>query len=194
MTVAPAASTSPWDQSAIAALAGDLGAGGVLMVYGGLIAPADVARLRDNVRASVTRLEVTDAVVRKVFSAVVEFADNIAHYSHDAVRDSAGERLGGMGVVTVRRIDDRIEVVSANPAPSDSARKVVEEVARINALARDDLRRVYREKSRRRTTKESKGAGLGLLHIARTTPHPIQAHLAQTADRDILLLGIAFEA
>lgn len=180
----------PW--RAAAALCEEFITGDMLLMHAGLIGSADVSRMREACQALIGRLDISETVARHIFAALVEFSDNVAFYS-DLQVDIDGQRhLGGLGFIAAMRDGDKVEAISANPCTPERAAQVIETVKEVNAMDQDEVRRRYREKSRQRTTQDSKGAGLGFLHIARSTRHPMEAHMVPGDDHAILILNAAF--
>lgn len=176
----------------LAALCHEFLTGDLLLLHGGLVGSADVSRMREACQALIGRVGVSEMVARHLFSALVEFSDNIAYYSKLQVEQAGYRHLGGLGLVAAVREDGHIAAYSANPCERERGERVLETVAAVNALTPEEVRRLYRDKSRQRTARDSKGAGLGFLHIARSTPRPIEAALVPGEEHFILILSAAF--
>ncbi len=156
------------------ALCGDLVPQGVIFFYAGYFSQNIVAAMADAVRLRLAHLEAAGATRRKLFSSFIEMAQNIIHYSADAcdaARDAPSMRHGS---VCIALENDHYHLCCANPVRADVAEQLREKLNHLRTLTSEDIKREYKQTLRGPTPDGSKGAGLGLLTMARDASAPLE--------------------
>jgi hypothetical protein len=78
------------------------------------------------------------------------------------------------GSVCISTRDDRFFLHCANPVQAEIADRLREKLEHLRTLTIDEIKREYKETLRAETPEESKGAGLGLLTMARDASEPLE--------------------
>ncbi|MCA1322685.1 SiaB family protein kinase [Herbaspirillum sp. alder98] len=146
----------------------------VIFYYVGYFSQSIIAAMADAVKL---RVEQTGAVAqtrRKLFSSFIEMAQNIVHYSADSYqKEGQGETSMRHGAVFISHTDDRYYLHCANPVNAEIAERLRAKLAHLRSLTMDEIKSAYKETLRSETPADSKGAGLGLLTMARDASAPL---------------------
>ena len=121
---------------------------------------------------------------RKIFAVFVELAQNIRYYS--AEKESPDT---GIGIIVLWQKDDFYYLSSGNLISNQSVEKIREKCNRVNSMNADELKAFYQEliRKERPTSEGSKGAGLGIVDIARRTDGPIECVINAVDDTNSFL-------
>lgn len=144
----------------------------VSIIYNGPIWADGVEGLGQTLRK---RLEIEDlpiTISQSVFSVFVEQMQNILHYSAETETfrkgDSGEEYHVAAGVFIMGEIGDKYFIQCGNKVESRRMEAIRERIEYLNTLDKDGLRKYYKERIRAENDNpESKGAGIGLIEIAR---------------------------
>jgi len=123
-------------------------------------------------------------IVRRVFAVFVEQMQNVINYSAERVAgppEKEGETR--MGLVVVGREGDHFFVMAGNVMNAAEAGKLSEQVRRLQAMDKEQMKAFFREQRRKESPMGSKGAGLGLIETARKASRPLEFDLQETEDR-----------
>ncbi len=166
---------------------------GVLFYYAGEFTPAVIAAAADSLKARLATEDATGPAKRKLFSTFVEMAQNILHYAA-ATPAADGTLPTPRGAIAVGREDmaDIAEaaqghywIVCSNPVDVDFVPRLTEKLNAVRAMSLEEIKQSYREQLRNPTHSAddpiSKGAGLGLLTIARDSCAPLEYSFASTS-------------
>lgn len=115
-------------------------------------------------------------IKRKLFSSFMEMAQNVLHYGGFVeAADAPGSRPGA---IAVGRNDTSYWIVCGNLVPVDQVSRITGKLAALKQMSVAEIKQAYREQlandEHDTLDPDSKGAGLGLLTIARDSAHPIE--------------------
>jgi Family of unknown function (DUF6272) len=116
---------------------------------------------------------------KKVYSIFMELAQNIFNYSAEV--NKFGIRNEGIGTIVVTESQELYSITAGNLVSRRAVPILVDKCQLINNSDRETLRRLkFEEKNRTGAANEfSKGAGVGLIHIALTSAEPLEAEVAE---------------
>lgn len=174
---------------------------GVLFYYAGEFTPAVIAAAADSLKARLATEDASGPAKRKLFSTFVEMAQNILHYAaatpaedgstsapHGAIgvgRESLAPSADGNDPATTTEAG-HYWIVCSNPVNVDYVARLADKLNAVRAMSLDEIKQSYREQLRNTDhgaqDQFSKGAGLGLLTIARDARGPLEYSFASTAD------------
>lgn len=150
----------------------------IIFFYSGFFSQSVVAAIGEALRSKLEAAGASGLTARKVFSSYIEMAQNILHYAHvDANHPSAGH-----GAIAIATQGENFALVCVNSIPTDAVERLKARLAHINGLSREEIRAAYREQLRNEPEAGSKGAGLGLLTLARDAAEPIAYEFAADPD------------
>ncbi|WP_293778270.1 SiaB family protein kinase [uncultured Oxalicibacterium sp.] len=151
----------------------------VIFYYVGYFSQPIIAAMAEAVKTRVEQTGAAASVRRKLFSSFVEMAQNIVHYSADhspqtEVRD--GDMRHGSVSIALR--NGHYHLHCGNPVQMHAAEELRIKLEHLRALTMDEIKQEYKEALRAETPTSSKGAGLGLLTMARDASAPLEFRLA----------------
>ncbi len=148
---------------------------GILFFYNGYFSQNIIAAMADAVRYRIGSQDAKGSTTRRVFSTFIEMAQNIIHYSAENLTDeNAVDREMRFGTVTIGRQGDSYFVVCGNVVPEHAVPILAEKLDSIRGMSMDEIKAAYKETLRSESESSSKGAGLGLLTMARDSTQPIE--------------------
>ncbi len=106
---------------------------------------------------------------RKIFAVFIEMAQNILHYSNE--RNKATDE--GVGIMTLKEVEDTFYLSSGNIILKPNAEKIKSKCEIVNSSNKEELKAMHQDQIRKGRPEGSKGAGLGLIDIARKVDGPI---------------------
>ena len=148
---------------------------GIMLTYCGYVSEAVLMALGDALKQKMAIDEADANLTKRLFSVFVEQVQNIIRYSMDRISPPppAPQRLGA-GLIMVGRKDGRFFVICANTVDRYRAPPLRERLEQLRGMDKDAIRSFYREKLREPPDKDSQGATIGLIEIARRSSSPIE--------------------
>jgi len=146
----------------------------VLISYKGPITPVIMAEISTDIRSKISD---DPKASRKIFSIFMELAQNILYYS--AEKASFANREDSIGMLLLKESDDAYRFSCCNLVDNDYVEELKENCDKINSLNRDELRKYKREQRNKPQGERSKGAGIGLIHVAITADSPLDIESTQ---------------
>lgn len=155
----------------------------VIFYYVGYFSQNIISTMADAVKMRIEHIEAVSQTRRKLFSSFVEMAQNIIHYSADSL-DSPGKADHQIrhGSVCIYSKDDKYFLHCSNPIKTESADRLHEKLAHLRLMTMDEIKLAYKEMLRSASPEDSKGAGLGLLTMARDASEPLEFDFTPTAE------------
>ncbi len=133
------------------------------------------------------KLEGSDsATIRKAFSVLVELNQNIIHYSSEKDSENDGTRIvcqNGCGIISIGRESGRYFLLSGNLVNNDCVEELSSRLNRIGKLSKAELKKEYHNQRKVGPEKSSKGAGLGLIDMARKASGPLKFKFNKIDDK-----------
>ena len=127
-------------------------------------------------------------MVKKLFSIFIEMAQNIALYS--AERLHLDDRHGdvGAGIIVVTEENKIYTITSGNLVKKEAISKIIEHCQKINGMEKEELRKFYKAQIKSSRERGKKGAGVGLIDIARKSGNAIRYGVIQVDDINSFLV------
>ena len=163
----------------------------IVFYYFGYFSQHIVSAMADAVRLQLEQAETQASTRRKIFSSFVEMAQNITHYSVDALTPPAlRDNQLRHGSVCIGIEDDRYYLMSANPVAAESVEALRGKLEPLRTMTLDEIKRAYRETLRTEQPDGSKGAGLGFLTVARDASAPLEFEFERVQDSDTVMFYV----
>ena len=162
----------------------------IVFYYEGYYSQTIIAAVADAVKLRTEYVGATNATRRKLFSSFIEMTQNIIHYSVDAYaqrNDADFNNEIRHGSICISTEGDHFHLHCVNPVQADVARQLREKLEHLRSLTIDEIKREYKEMLRADTNEDSKGAGLGLLTVARDASAPLEFEFPPIANSDNVL-------
>ncbi len=164
----------------------------ILICFNGPFSQSIIEELGNAVRRYLSNDQMESAVLMDVFSVYIEQTQNIRNYARR--REALGDKNPAyeMATVLIGRDGDRHIVASGNTVHADDAAALAATIDELNGLDRQELRARFKEQSRKPASNEvGRGAGLGLIDIARKTSGPIQHMMHPLSEQHVFFQIIA---
>ncbi|HKE49514.1 MAG TPA: SiaB family protein kinase [Rhodanobacteraceae bacterium] len=163
----------------------------IIFYYFGYFSQHIVSAMADAVRLQLEQAETAAATRRKIFSSFVEMAQNITHYSVDALTPEAlRDNQLRQGSVCIGIEDGRYFLLSANPVAPESVDALRSKLEPLRTMTLEDIKRAYRETLRAEQPEGSKGAGLGFLTVARDASAPLEFEFGPCEGSDAVMFYV----
>jgi hypothetical protein len=147
----------------------------VIFYYSGYLSQAILQATAETVRLRLEQGGEDNKVRRRVLSTLIEMGQNIVHYSADCLTDpeQTNEEIR-FGSITVAMREGRFRVSCANPIEAAACARLEPKLDLVSRMSLDEIKAAYRATLRQEEGEEgSKGAGLGLLTLARDASDPL---------------------
>lgn len=148
----------------------------VIFYYVGYFSQNIVAAMAEAVKLQLEVAGIAAPTRRKLFSSFVEMAQNIIHYSANALtppsQDNGELRHGS--VCILREGDGSFLLLCANPVAPHVADDLRIKLDALHRMTLEEIKQAYRQTLREETPESSKGAGLGFLTMARDAREPLE--------------------
>lgn len=148
----------------------------ILFSYCGPIDQASIEGVGSTLRRNL-ELESADHVSKmSVFSIFIEQVQNILNYSEDKLKaDTDPDNELRVGIVIIGREESgEYSVYCGNRIYTADAPRLEQWIGHLSALSKDELKQLYKERRRMEPEPGSKGAGLGLIEMARKAGRPME--------------------
>lgn len=115
----------------------------------------------------------SEVISKRLFSIVVEMAQNIYHNSASRAYSEKDKKEIGVGVITIGENKDFYIVNSGNIATVEDAKVVGERCRVINELSREELKKFHKEVLRQDPRPNKPGANVGLILMSRQSENEL---------------------
>jgi len=159
----------------------------ILFCFSGTISQSIVEGLGQTLRTHLERQETSSRATRNVFAILVEQMQNVINYSTENVPGPEEEGSLRYGIVVVGQDNGRFFIISGNYIEEGAAQRVTALLDRMQVMDKDELKTFYRKERRKGHDPESKGAGLGLIEVARKTSLPVEHTILRTDNGRLFL-------
>lgn len=147
----------------------------VLICFSGQFSQGIVEQLCDSIKGQLTEGEGTKHNPMKVISIFVEQAQNIINYNFKNLNHKYYDQLLESSIVTIGKSVDGFFITSGNIVDNKDLEALVHKIDFLNSLKPDELKQHYKEIMKRVGNGENeRGAGLGLIHMARKAKLPLE--------------------
>lgn len=164
---------------------------GVLFFYSGEFTPAVVNTAAEMLKHRMSEQDASSAAKRKLFSTFVEMAQNILHYALPESSDPAPVKHGSIAVGRDEEAgqNPHFWIMCSNRVDSAHVPRITEKLEAVRSMSLEEIKRSYREQLHNTQHESSdaisKGAGLGLLTIARDSSAPLEYGFSSSVGEDL---------
>ena len=148
---------------------------GIFLTFNGVLIHSFMVQLGEMLKMKMSLFNVDKNLETRIFSTVIEQAQNIIFYSCERMPVPAmdGEMVG-VGAITVGMEGDHYFVICGNMMPNEKVEKLNNKLTAIQKMTQDELKQFYKEQRRMTPDEDSKGAGLGFIEMARKSSRAIE--------------------
>lgn len=157
----------------------------ILYFYCGPIAHTSIEGASHTLRRHLQNEEAGNTTTQAVFSIFIEQVQNILNYSAEklATKDDDQENELRIGIVVIGNEDDgNYFIYCGNRVDNDDVAQLKDKIETVRYLSKDELKILYKERRRMEPEPGSKGAGLGLIEIARKAGKPLEYDFTRIDD------------
>ncbi len=148
---------------------------GIFLTFNGVLIHSFMVQFGEMLKTKMTLFNVNKNLELKIFSTVIEQAQNIIFYSSEKLPVPVMEgKMVGVGTITVGMEDEHYFVICGNMVPNEEVEKLNYKLTTIQKMNQDELKQYYKEQRRMTPDVDSKGAGLGFIEMARKSSQPIE--------------------
>jgi hypothetical protein len=146
----------------------------IVFYYYGYFSQTVISAMADTIKLSMTQADTAPSTKRKLFSCFVEMAQNIIHYSSEALTPATQDHDEiRQGSVCIGKVGERFYLLCANRVAADDVEPLREKLEPLKTMTLDEIKRAYQVTLRADQPEGSKGAGLGFLTVARDASEPL---------------------
>jgi hypothetical protein len=152
---------------------------GVILAYCGYVTEPVLTGVGEALKQKLAIEDMDTKTARSVFAVFVEQMQNIIRYSAEKeppgppVESAGAGRAIRYGIVTIGRNDRGFVVKAGNLVDRSDVARLRSRLERIQRADRAELKALYKEQLRAEPEATSKGAGVGIIEIARRASRPI---------------------
>ncbi len=156
----------------------DLNKRGVFFCFSGPVSQDLLVEIGSTLKHKMKLQEAHNLTAIRVFSMVVEQAQNIIHYSaekcpKDNLLTETNEELS-IGIIAVGYEDEHYFVLCGNRIRNEKVERLRNKLIKLQKMNRDELKKLYREARKAGPGPGSKGAGLGFIDMAKKASRPLE--------------------
>lgn len=158
---------------------------GVIFAYSGYVTEPVLSGVGEALKQKLTIDDADTKTLRSVFAIFVEQMQNIIRYSAESEQPEPPPSSKGAlreiryGILTIGREGKDYVVCAGNLVHCGDVKRLRERLSRIRDMNKEELKAHYKETLRSEPEQGSKGAGLGLVEIARRATKPIEFDFAE---------------
>lgn len=150
---------------------------GIFLGFTGPISQELLVEIGDTLKNKIKLEETTSSSTKtKVFSMLIEQAQNIIHYSAEKVQPDHSPSTLSSGIIVVGYNNSHYYVLCGNRVNNDNVEQLRDKLTFLQNMNKEELKRYYREQRKQNAPSNSKGAGLGFIELARKSVKPIEFH------------------
>ena len=147
----------------------------VVFYYFGYFSQNIVSAMADTIRLGLQQSDAAASTKRKLFSCFVEMAQNIIHYSSDALTPQTQiDHEMRHGSVCIGKNQDRYYLLCANRVARADVDGLRQKLDPLRTMTLEEIKRAYQATLREELPEGSKGSGLGFLTVARDASEPLE--------------------
>lgn len=156
----------------------------VIFYYFGYFSQNIITAMAEAVKLRLEQSGTAGPTRRRLFSSFVEMAQNIIHYSSDALSppQQLDKELRHGSVCIGVDAEGRHFLLCANHIAIDQAETLRQRLETLRTMTLDEIKASYRESLRSDSPEDSKGAGMGFLTMARDASEPLEFEFQNTGD------------
>lgn len=154
-----------------------LGATDTMFAYSGYMTEEIRLAVGETLKRQLRMDEADTTTLRSVFAVFVEQMQNVIRYSAEHSKQVVEPAAAGSlraGILTIGRQEKSYVVQSGNLVFRPDAERVAEHIAQLHDMDKPALKAFYKEKLKAGPDEHSKGAGIGLIEIARRASSPLE--------------------
>lgn len=147
---------------------------GILYCYSGMFTQGIIEETGEILMRKIEKDSNDINVTQKVVTIFIEQVQNILIHSEEKYYDENDEKEYPSGIVTIGYQENAYYILCGNIIKNEVKNSIAEKIDKMNSLDKNELKNLYKEKLKSSEPMSKKGAGLGLIEIARRCSSPIE--------------------
>jgi hypothetical protein len=160
---------------------------GIVFYHTGEFNGPIISAAAESLKARMQESGASGPATRKLFSTFVEMAQNIHHYACESP-DISNSNLAGGGTISVIKGLEDYWIICVNRIETVQIPRITEKLDSVRSMSLEEIKKAYKEQlhnsAHEDQNKESKGAGLGWLTVARDSKQPLEYSFSSDAVGD----------
>ncbi|RKZ48148.1 MAG: hypothetical protein DRR16_14780 [Candidatus Parabeggiatoa sp. nov. 3] len=156
---------------------------GIFFCFSGPMSQELMVGIGDTLRNKMKLDDANSSTIVKVFSMFVEQSQNIIHYSAEKTPPDEDKAELSSGIIGVGYDTGHYYVLCGNLINKEAVAPLCEQLAKLQSMSKDELKRYYKAQRKKGSPTNSKGAGLGFIELARKSVKPIEFDVKQIDDK-----------
>ena len=148
----------------------------IIFCYSGPIAQSSIEGIGSTLRRNLAMDDAGHGTVLSVFSIFIEQVQNVLNYSAERLgtqKDQEQEQRIGVVVIGREENDDYV-IYCGNQVYNVDIPRMQDQIELVIKLDKDQLKTLYKERRKMAAPPGNKGAGLGLIEMARKSGQPLE--------------------
>ncbi|HCM25337.1 MAG TPA: hypothetical protein DIC34_02110 [Treponema sp.] len=143
---------------------------GILISFNGAFTHSIIEEMGNAIKRYLEGENLGRGAIMDVFAVYIEQTQNVRNYLN---RLSFDQPQRNTAIVVIGNVDGAYVVSSGNTIARADVQDLTRRLTEINALDKDGLKKLYKETLRKPRESDAKGAGIGLIDIARRARLPL---------------------
>lgn len=153
----------------------NLGQSNIFLCFSGPFTQELMVEFGEILKQKMKLAEAGTSTILKVFSVLIEQSQNIIHHSVSEVySEESAIRILSTGIIAVGQTADSYFVIGGNKIHNKDVEKLKEKLSRIQGMNQIELKNYYKKMRKVHPQPGDKGAGLGLIEVARKASKPLE--------------------
>lgn len=144
----------------------------IILLFKGAMSQDTLVRIGDLIRLPSEETG-SDNYSKRLFAVMVEMAQNILFYSQERETLPITGGNVGVGIILVQQMPSIYQIICGNKINQDQKDRLESQCTKVNGMSHEELREYYSQQRRKMVHEGSKGAGLGLIDIAKRSKNPL---------------------
>jgi hypothetical protein len=151
-----------------------LGENQVLICFSGRFSQGIIEELGEAIKKRMENEDKSKNDIYNVFSIFIEQTQNIKNYVAAKEGGQMYEQISNSSIVCIGKAEDRYFIWSGNVIENPDIQPLREKLVLVSGLSKEELKKIYKETIKREIEPGSRGAGIGLIDIARKATFPVE--------------------
>lgn len=148
----------------------------IIFCYSGPISQSTIEGIGATLRLDLKMEEADMNSSQKIFSVFIEQMQNVLNYSQEKiVNDKELEKELKIGMLVIGQEENDFYVYCGNKIYNRDVERIRSKIDEIYGLSQEELKELYKKRRKSDPQEGSKGAGLGLIEMARKSGRPIES-------------------
>ena len=153
---------------------------GVYYTFSGYFTQSNIEEIGDVLKTKIEEETNDIGFSLKVFSIFVEQVQNILFHSSEIARKNNGVD----GIIVIGRKDNQFYIYCGNTINLESKESLIKQIDGLNNMTKKEIKIHYKKQLKKQPTNMQRGAGLGLIEIARRSSVPIEYDFKEVDDNN----------